>query len=132
MLDDYVLDLQARGKVKAKEIKQSFKNNISDPFPDLVAKPAREITAQDIASILKHFLNSPPRKRGIGNTTPAPANDKRESTRKLHTYLTTAFTLARSHEAWIDGDPVVPNRFVLFSNPAEGVRQIDAGKNSAK
>ena len=125
LMDEYSLDLQLRGKSKAKEIKRIFEIHVTAHFPELVTKPAREITYSDIVVILTRLLNSKPSKRGINNSTPTKDSNMRSTTNTLHTYLRAAFKKAKCFEACIDGEPVVPNRFALISNPAEAVRALD-------
>jgi type III secretory pathway component EscV len=125
LLDEYSLDLQIRGKSKAQEIKRIFEKHVSAHFPDLMAKPAREITPMDIVEILKRLLDAKPSKRGINNTTPAKESNMRASTDTLHTYLRAAFKKAKCFELSIDGAPVRTNQFFLTSNPAEAVRALD-------
>lgn len=125
LLDDYSQDLQQRGKVKAREVKRIFEIHVTAHFPDLMIKPAREITPLEIAAILKRLLASKPSKRGINNTTPTPDSNMRSATNTLHTYLRAAFKKAKCFEVWIDGEAVQPNRFALISNPAEAVRALD-------
>lgn len=127
LLDEYSLDLQQRGKVKAREIKRIFEIHVTAHFPDLMIKPAREITPLEIAAILKRLLASKPSKRGINNTTPNPESNMRSATNTLHTYLRAAFKKAKCFEVCIDGEAVQPNRFALTSNPAEAVRALDEG-----
>lgn len=125
LLDEYVIDLHQRGRVKAGEIKRIFEIHVTAHFPELMIKPARDITPWEIAEVLKRLLNAKPSKRGINNTTPTPHSNMRSATDTLHTYLRAAFKKAKCFEAWIDGEAVQQNRFALVSNPAEAVRAID-------
>lgn len=121
LLDDYSADLLARKRVKAKEVARMFEMHVIEPFPLLAAKPARDITAEDIASILRRVLNSKPRSRGINNTTPAPATSMRSTTDTLHTYLSAAFELAKTDIASIESTIEDKKRYGIVFNVAAAV-----------
>ena len=121
LLDDYSADLVARKRVKAKQVARMFEMHVIEPFPDLVAKPARDIKAEDIATILKRVLSSKPRSRGINNTTPAPATSMRSTTDTLHTYLSAAFELAKTDIVSIESTVEDKKHYGIVFNVAAAV-----------
>lgn len=121
LLDDYSADLLARKRVKAKQVARMFEMHVIEPFPALVAKPARDIKADDIATILKRVLNSKPKSRGINNTTPAPATSMRSTTDTLHTYISAAFELAKTSAVSIESTIEDPKHYGIVFNVAAAV-----------
>ncbi|HCL3148571.1 TPA: hypothetical protein N2A34_006408, partial [Pseudomonas aeruginosa] len=121
LLDDYSADLLARKRVKAKQVARMFEMHVIEPFPALAAKPARDVTAEDIATILKRVLISKPRSRGINNTTPAPQTSMRSTTDTLHTYLSAAFELAKTDIASIESTIEDKKRYGIVFNVAAAV-----------
>ena len=117
LLDEYLIDLKNKGRMVSYK-RKIFEAHVIVPFPELVAKPACEITATDIATILKRLLNGVPKK-------PTPVEDMRAATNTLHVSLRAAFAYAHGFQACIDGDPDEPSRFALISNPAGAVRPLD-------
>lgn len=56
LLDVYIASLRDKGKVSADEADRVFKRNVTQPFKDLVARQAREITPEDIQFILGRIV----------------------------------------------------------------------------
>lgn len=79
LLAAYVDHLRSAGKPSAREVEGAAKRHIFDPFPRLAAKPADEVTVEDVMPVF-HGL--------------AKAGKFREA-EKLRTYLRAAFTAAR-------------------------------------
>ncbi len=85
VLDAYVVDLRARGRVSAKDVENSFQRNVKKPFPDLCRGLAKAVTAGDIQAILARLVQ-----KGI-----------RRGVNLLRSHLSAAFQFA----AKADNDP---------------------------
>jgi Arm DNA-binding domain len=85
MLDAYVGDLRARGRVSAKDVENSFLRNVKKPFPDLCCGLAKAVTSGDIQVILAKLVQ-----KGI-----------RRGVNLLRSHLSAAFQYA----AKADNDP---------------------------
>lgn len=131
LLNAYVDDMERRGKTSAKEVRGSLKLNVLAPFPELSARPAKEIEPSDIADILRHCLTRPVASKGRGaRLTKANAtNGKKRQADKLRSYLQAAlaFGLANDLNPLRAGDAV---QYGLMSNPARDVPTIE-GANQA-
>ncbi len=125
LLDHYVIDLQDRGKVKAREIANNFRMHVLEPFPDLAAKPAKEINAFDIHKIIKRVMDSTPRPRGKNNTTPAPKSSMRSTADTVHKYLSAAFEKAQSTVISLESSVTERKDFEVTSNPAKAVKRLE-------
>lgn len=109
LLDVYIASLRDKGKVSAVEAHKVFRRNVSEPFKDLVARQAREITPEDIQFILGRIV-------------------ERGATRQVNvtrSYLNAAFTYAGA------GHDYDPRRiaaqgvaFRLLQNPVSLVPRI--------
>ncbi|MGE8499366.1 MAG: hypothetical protein ACN6O6_17835 [Pseudomonas sp.] len=127
LLDHYSADLLARGRVKAGQIARMFEMHVVEPFPELVCKPAKDITDEDINSILDKVRASKPRNRGKGGTTKAPATSMASTENTLHTYLRAAFETGMTSRFSRNrkSQPVAPKNFGLLINPAAVVGKMD-------
>jgi hypothetical protein len=124
LLDYYTADLKARGRVKAREITRMFEMHVIEPFPELAAKPARDVVVTDISRILLRVLNSKPRNRGKNNTTKAPATSMRSTTDTLHTYLSAAFENAKTSMISLESNIEDPKDFGVTFNAAAAVKTL--------
>jgi hypothetical protein len=124
LLDHYAADLKDRGKVKAGEIARMFEMHVIEPFPELAAKPARDVAVTDISMILLRVLNSKPRARGKNNTTRAPKTPMRSTTDTLHTYLSAAFENAKTSMVSLESSIEDPKDFEVTFNPASAVKAL--------
>ena len=101
MLDAYVADLRARGRVNAKAVENAFRREVKKPFPDLCRSLAKHVTAGDVQAILAKVV-----RRGV-----------RRGVNLLRSYLSAAFQYA----AKADNDPTrLANDGAVFeitSNP---------------
>ncbi|WP_422474585.1 tyrosine-type recombinase/integrase [Endozoicomonas sp. ALB032] len=57
LLDAYVDDLRKRGKDKEREYSRIVQKDIKDPYPNLAGKKAKDVTADDIVTILAKVHN---------------------------------------------------------------------------
>ena len=127
LLDHYSADLAARGRVKAKQVARNFEMHVIEPFPELAAKPAREITESDINDILDRVRFSKPRNRGRGGKASAPQTSMASTENTIHTYLraalqsgmTSQFTRNRKSQ------PSARKNFGLTVNVAAAVGKMD-------
>lgn len=124
LLDHYVVDLRDRGKVKANNVASDFRNHVLGPFPDLAIKPAKDITAHDIARIIHNVMASKPRRRGKNNTTPAPVTSMRSTADTVHTYLCAAFEKAQSTVIDLESSITEHKDFEVKTNPAKAVKAL--------
>jgi hypothetical protein len=85
MLDAYVSDLRARGRVSARDVENAFQRHVKKPFPDLCRGLAKAVTAGDIQAILAKLVQ-----KGI-----------RRGVNLLRSHLSAAFLYA----AKADNDP---------------------------
>lgn len=126
LLDAYTGDMERKGKTSAKEVRGSLKLNVLSAFPELAAKPAKEIAPGDITAILRHCLKRPVALKGRGTKlTPANAsNGKKRQAAKLRSYLAAAFAfgLTADNDAQQDAAMAV---FGLGSNPVLNVKAIE-------
>ncbi|MFP3370987.1 tyrosine-type recombinase/integrase [Pseudomonas sp. SIMBA_068] len=122
LLDAYTADMERRGKTSTKEVRGSLNLNVLAPFPELVAKPAKEIQPTDVSAILRHCLTRPVANKGRGKRlTPASAtNGKLRQTAKLRAYLQAAFAFGLG----FDLNPLRPADAVLFGLTANPVRDV--------
>jgi integrase len=122
LLDAYTADMDRRGKTSTKEVRGSLNLNVLAPFPELVAKPAKEIQPTDVSAILRHCLTRPVANKGRGKRlTPASAtNGKLRQTAKLRAYLQAAFAFGLG----FDLNPLRPADAVLFGLAANPVRDV--------
>ncbi|MDM8347692.1 hypothetical protein P8H27_02125 [Pseudomonas sp. sp1636] len=127
LLDHYSADLLARGRVKAGQIARMFEMHVIEPFPELVAKPARYITDEDINSILDNVRASKPRNRGRNRSTKAPVTSMASTENTLHTYLRAAFESGISSRFSRNRkrQTVAPKRFGITINVAAAVGKMD-------
>lgn len=124
LLRFYAADMARRGKTKAKEVARMFEMHVIEKFPDLAAKPARDVTAAELKIVLRNVLNSKPANRGKGNTTQAPVTSMKSTTDTLHTYLCAAYESAKTGEVSIDSDEEEESNFDISFNPAAAVRPL--------
>jgi len=85
MLDAYVADLRARGRVSTKDVEKAFLRHVKEPFPELCRVLAKAITPRDIQVILARLV-----KKGV-----------RRGVNLLRSHLSAAFQYA----AKADNDP---------------------------
>ena len=101
LLDAYVADLRARGRVSARAVESTFNRDVKKKFPDLCRSLAKSITPRDIQEILAQLV-----RRGL-----------RRGVNLLRTYLSAAF----QHGGKADHDPTRLDAngatFEIDSNP---------------
>lgn len=125
LLNNYTEDLKQRKRVKAPTVARMFEMHVCEPFPDLAAKPAREITAFDIAKIIQRVLASKPRPRGKNNSTNAPVTSMRSTADTLHTYLCAAFEVAKTSAVSLERKIEDPKHFGIVHNVAATVGALE-------
>jgi len=86
LLDSYVQDLRDRGRISARHVETAFARAVKEPFPDLCAIRAKDVTAGDIQQILARLV-----RRGV-----------RRQVNLVRSYLSAAF----QHGAKSDHDPI--------------------------
>ena len=105
MMDAYVSDLRARGRVSAKAVENTFLRDVKGPFPDLCAGLAKAVTAGDVQAILARLV-----RKGI-----------RRGVNLLRSHLNAAFQYA----AKADNDPTrLANDGAIFEILANPVALI--------
>jgi hypothetical protein len=85
LLDSYVQDLRDRGRVSARDVENAFARAVKEPFRDLCAIRAKDVTSGDIQQILARLV-----RRGV-----------RRQVNLVRSYLSAAF----QHGAKSDHDP---------------------------
>jgi integrase len=104
LMKGYVAHLEKQEKESFKEVRSSFKKNVTEAFPELAATRACEITFRDISKILAKVLD-----RGAGR-----------GAGKLRSFLHAAFSCGLQ----ADSDPTMHaelHGFNLASNPVTAV-----------
>lgn len=126
LLNWYVEDMGIRGRAKTTQVEKMFRRHVFANFPDLMTKPAKDITHKDIGRILRTVRDSKPSMRGRGNTTKAPETSMRSTTDTVHTYLSAAFQAAMKSMESIetDEDDVQASDFGITFNPAAAVKPL--------
>jgi hypothetical protein len=105
MLDAYVADLRARGRVSAKDVENAFRRHVKRPFPDLCRGLAKAVTAGDIQAVLARLVG-----KGI-----------RRGVNLLRSHLSAAFQYA----AKADNDPTrLANDGAVFEIAANPVALV--------
>jgi integrase len=85
LLDSYVQDLRDRGRISARHVETAFARAVKEPFSDLCAIRAKDVTAGDIQQILARLV-----RRGV-----------RRQVNLVRSYLSAAF----QHGTTSDHDP---------------------------
>ncbi|MCC7411960.1 MAG: hypothetical protein IT495_10045 [Gammaproteobacteria bacterium] len=111
LLDAYADSLAAENKASAREVRRLFARHVVEAFPTLAAKPARDVTPDDVLHVLKRLV-------AAGCT---------RQVNVLRSYLRAAFRHGgRGH----DYDPVRAAKedvvFRLAGNPVDMVRRVEA------
>ena len=103
-----------------------FEMHVVEPFPELVCKPAKDITDEDINDILENVRASKPRNRGKGGTTKAAVTSMASTENTLHTYLRAAFETGKTSRFSRNRkiQPATPKKFGLTINPAASVGKM--------
>ncbi|SMF04143.1 site-specific integrase [Pseudogulbenkiania subflava] len=115
----YVVQLETDGKPSVKEVKNTFRLNVFEAFPDLADTPARQITSKHIGTILgrlKDRLQAKVQKE----RDDGPKRRVGNAARKLRAFLIAAFNaaLAAQEER---GDDTPLAGFALDANPAAAI-----------
>jgi hypothetical protein len=79
LLDSYVQDLRDRGRISARHVETAFARAVKEPFSDLCAIRAKDVTASDIQQILARLV-----RRGV-----------RRQVNLVRSYLSAAFQHGR-------------------------------------
>lgn len=131
LLAAYVSDLERRGKVSAKDVRGVFNLDVLNAFPELAAKPAKEITPYDVSGIVRHCLTRPVASKGRGKrlTLALASNGKKRQADKLRSALRAAFAFGLHH----DLNPQRPEGAVAFGltvNPVIDLPTIEGAKRA--
>lgn len=97
----YVNHLQSLGRISYTNARSIFNRHVLEAFPDIAAKPASDVTAEEIAQMMRRLFD-----QGKGRT----AN-------KLRSYVQAAYQVAKSSRS----KPSIPAAFQAFNivyNPA--------------
>lgn len=116
LLDAYVKQLKNAKKPSAKEVEDSIKRNLKDPFPKIAALPAHSITVDNIMPVLRRLTKA----------------GSWRSAEKLRAYLRAAYAAAR--RARNDAAGFEFDGFVITSNPMEDLdvtRPKEAAEHAA-
>lgn len=101
LMEDYADHLQKLGRDSHSDVRSITKNHIVEPWPKLASSPARELTSEQLADIMRRVAS-----QGKGRT----AN-------KLRSYVRAAFQTARSAKSKANVDEKF-KRYDIRSNPA--------------
>lgn len=115
LLIDYANHLEALGRVAHKDVRSISKVHIFEPWPEVTALPANEVTGEQIADMMRRALES-----GKGRT----AN-------KLRSYVRAAYQMARASRS----KPSIPVRFKGYkvtANPAADTEPDESANKADK
>lgn len=118
LLNAYVEDLTARGRVKAEEVGRLFQTHVIEHHPVLMVRPAKSITGEDIHVVMSALLARKPKGRGIGNKAKTASTDMRSTAASVHRYLKAAFNYASKAHLSLDRDVSGSKIFDIGVNPA--------------
>lgn len=108
LLTDYCDQLERMGRESHKKARGIFKLHVFDAAPDLAAKPACEITSEEITDLMRNLTEA----------------GKDRSAGKLRSYARAAFEMART----VGTNSKLPAHFKNFAvnhNPAAETKSID-------
>lgn len=115
LLSDYCNYLEQLGRQAHRDARSIFKNHVVEPWPEVAALPARDVSVEQIADMMRRALES-----GKGRT----AN-------KLRSYIRAAYQTARAARSKAS----VPLRFKdygVISNPAADTAPDEAANKADK
>ena len=115
LLTDYCDHLEQLGRPAHRDARSIFKNHVTDPWPKVAALPAREVTMEQIADMMRRALEL-----GKGRT----AN-------KLRSYVRAAYQTARAARSKAS----IPLRFKgynITSNPAADTEPDESANKADK
>ncbi|MBI3143749.1 MAG: hypothetical protein HYZ18_00480 [Pseudogulbenkiania sp.] len=124
LLTAYVDQLERDGKPSVKEVRNTFRLNVLEAFPDLADMPARQITSKHIGTILGQLIDRLQKKAG-------PDKKGGNGARKLRAFLIAAFNAALSAQEE-RGDDTPLAGFALDANPASAIPARKFKKLSGK
>jgi integrase len=116
LLNAYAGHLKAAGKASAADVLATLKRHVIVPFPELAARKARDITADDISDILAKMIS-----KGIERRT----NIVRSLLRSAFTFGTRQDNdPERKAEALRNGTTAVAKRYGITGNPVADVARV--------
>lgn len=115
LLRAYVADLQARGRVRWREVENCIARHVLAVHPELAAKPARAITLDDCLAIVRRVVDA-------GHTREAA---------KLRSHLRAAYTAAVAARQRADGLPALAV-LRLDANPAANLAPLRGGQGKPR
>lgn len=105
LMADYADQLDKLGRSSAGKVRGIFKLHLTEGAPELAAKPAASVTAEDVADLMRSIIE----------------NGKERTASKLRAYMRAAFEMARS--ARTDATlPVMFKSYGVAHNPAADVK----------
>lgn len=111
LLEDYADHLKKLERDAHKDVRSILKHHVNSAFPELAAKPAAQVTDEDIADIMRKINEA----------------GKLRTANKARSYIRAAYETAKSART----DATVPANFKAYnirSNPAVETRVIKNGK----
>ncbi|NII11554.1 tyrosine-type recombinase/integrase [Oleiagrimonas sp. C23AA] len=113
LLNAYVEHMRREGKSSADHVQRSLKRHVLNAWPVLAAKPAEDITADDLTEVVAKVHNE----------------GKRTEARKLRAYLQAAYKAARSARHDAAASPAL-RQLCITTNPARDTAAISGGSNA--
>lgn len=104
LLETYIAHLEKQGKSSAKDVKNLFRKNVFDAWPELSNKKAAKVEVSEITEVLRKMINN-----GVGRNTA-----------KLRSYIRAAYALAMQAV----NDPTITASAQIFNlthNPAASI-----------
>lgn len=130
LIEDYLQDLEAKGRRTVKEVRRILTREVIEAAPHVAQLKASEVTPAHIKHLLEQMLRAPARGRGKGQkANGAASNGKRTAVERTRAYIRAAFQFGLSAEYAVAGT-ASGRSYGLVSNPAAVVPVI-AGSHNA-
>lgn len=114
LLDAYIEDLKRRAKIRWRDTETSLVRNVRTPWPDLMQKPAVDVTLHDLLSIVRQVVDS----------------GRAREAAKIRTYLRAAYSAAVQAGQRADATPALAALKITI-NPARDLATI-VGANKSR
>jgi len=108
LLDAYVGELRRNGKASAREVEASIRRHIKEPWPELTATPADDLTLDDLLPVVARLAN----------------DDKLREAAKLRSYLQAAYSAGIKARQSAKASPEL-RALKITTNPARDLATIE-------
>lgn len=130
LIEDYLQDLEAKGRRTVKDIRRILTREVIEAAPHIAQLKASEVTPAHVKHLLEQMLKAPPRGRGKWQkANGAASNGKRTAVERTRAYIRAAFQFGLSAEYAVAGT-VSGRSYGLVSNPAAVVPVVAGSRNA--